>query len=554
MKKLSILFAALLTCTMSFAADYAKVTSAPSDWSGKYILVYENSTTEAYVWTGVDAASGYTTATIANNKVSGDNFVTITIASMEGGYSIKVNNGTNSGKYIYGTSGKNVINFSGSASLNTLEYETTGAKITSNTSVMRFYVNSSKASDNRFRYYKSSSYSSQKAIQLYKLVPVPATGLSLDQSSLTLDKGATAQLTATLTPSDATSEISWESSDANVATVKDGLITAVGVGNATITAQESSAGYTAVCSVTVVAAPDAPTFGVADDFFEGSMNVSLAAAEGMKIYYTTNGDDPTTASTLYSAPFEITATTTVKAIAYDETNSKESVVASKTYTKALTCAEANAAADDTKMMLNTVTVVYVNGSNIYVADATGGALVYAYNYGLKAGQVVKGLKGAISIYNKLPEVVPSSAFADLTITDGTVPEPTALTAVPTMDIINQYVRINGVTTTAATWKSSDSKSAARTMTAKLGDDDITLYNTFKIDQTFTADNYDIIGFVTCYNNTVRIAVVSATLSTTPPTSIENAEETISIQKVLRDGQVLLIRDGKAYNVMGQRVD
>lgn len=553
MKKLSILFAALLTCTMSFAADYAKVTSAPSDWSGEYILVYENSTTEAYVWTGVDDASDYTTATIANNKVSGDNFVTITIASMEGGYSIKVNSGKYSGKYIYGTSGKNIINFSGSASLNTLEYETTGAKITSYTSVMRFYVSSSNPSDNRFRYYKSSSYSNQKAIQLYKLVPVAATGITLDQSALTLDKGATAQLTATLSPADATSEISWESSDANVATVKDGLVTAVGAGNATITAQESSAGYTALCSVTVVAAPDAPTFGVADDFFEGSMNVSLAAAEGMKIYYTTNGDEPTTASTLYSAPFEITATTTIKAIAYDENIAKASAVASKTYTKALTCAEANAAADDTKLMLNTVTVVYVNGSNIYVADATGGALVYASDYGLTAGKVVKGLKGSISIYKNLPDIVPSSALADLTISEGTVPDPTILASVPTAAQVNQYAKLKGVKF------NQDYTDYSTKTNANITVNEVTLVvrNNFTIDfGDIKKDNtYDIVGFVSVYNTTVQFFPISITdVTPTPPTSTENAEETIAVQKVLRDGQVLLIRDGKAYNVMGQRVD
>ena len=48
---------------------------------------------------------------------------------------------------------------------NKIEYESTGVKITSNTSVLRF---NAASSDMRFRYYKSSTYSSQKAIQLYK--------------------------------------------------------------------------------------------------------------------------------------------------------------------------------------------------------------------------------------------------------------------------------------------------------------------------------------------------------------------------------------------------
>ncbi len=371
----------------------------------------------------------------------------------------------------------------------------------------------------KYFYYKvTNDNNSQVAFRItYEEPNVPATGIVLDKTALTLDKGATAQLTATLTPADATTEVEWTSDNTAVATVANGLVTAVGVGSATITATVTPAEgttYTATCTVTVVAAPDAPTFTVADEVFEGSMNVAIAAAEGMKIYYTTNGEEPTTTSTEYTVPFEITATTTVKAIAYDETATKTSVVATKTYTKAMTCAEANAAADKTVINLNTVTVVYVNGSNTYVADATGTTLVYKEEFGLKAGQVVKGLKGTMKIYNNLPEIEPNVEVSALTITEGTVPAPTALTAVPTMDNINQYVRINGVTISAeTTWNSSDKESAARTLKVAWGKDSLTLYNTFKINQTFEKGDYNIVGFVTCYYSTIQIAVQSATAAT-----------------------------------------
>ncbi len=371
----------------------------------------------------------------------------------------------------------------------------------------------------KYFYYKvTNNKNSQVAFRItYEEPNVPATSIALDKNALSLDKGATAQLTATLTPADATTEVEWTSDNTAVATVANGLVTAVGVGSATITATVTPAEgttYTATCTVTVVAAPDAPTFTVADEVFEGSMNVAIAAAEGMKIYYTTNGEEPTTTSTEYTVPFEITATTTVKAIAYDETATKASVVATKTYTKAMTCAEANAAADKTVINLNTVTVVYVNGSNTYVADATGTTLVYKEEFGLKAGQVVKGLKGTMKIYNNLPEIEPNVEVSALTITEGTVPAPTALTAVPTMDNINQYVRINGVTISAeTTWNSSDKESAARTLKVALGKDSLTLYNTFKINQTFEKGDYNIVGFVTCYYSTIQIAVQSATAAT-----------------------------------------
>ena len=159
-----------VTVLASFAqgsddGDYVKVTTAPSDWSGEYILVYENSTTQGYVWTGVDAANCYVAKTISNHTIADDGFVTLTLAPMSGGYSIKVNGGANNGKYISGNANSNTISFGTTAKLNTLEFEANGIKITSNTSVMRYNKNSS---DNRFRYYKSGSYTSQQPVQLYK--------------------------------------------------------------------------------------------------------------------------------------------------------------------------------------------------------------------------------------------------------------------------------------------------------------------------------------------------------------------------------------------------
>ncbi len=504
MKKLSFLFAALLCAAMSFATNYVKVTSAPTDWSGEYVLVYENSATEAYVWTGVDAANCYTTATITNNKVSGDDFVTLTIAPMTDGYSIMVNGGTNNGKYVGYTGEKNGMNFDTKEILNTISYESNATVIKSGTAPSSMRFNSAK--DNlRFRYYKSG----QQAVQLYKK-EVLATGITLNKTTLSLDKGATEQLIATLTPGGATTEIVWKVDNDWVATVANGLVTAVGVGDASIVAEvtpEEGTTYHATCRVYVTAAPDAPTFTVADEVFEGSMNVTLAAAEGMKIYYTTNGDVPTTASTEYTAPFEITATTTVKAIAYDEANTKASVVAEKTYTKALTCAEANAAADGTVINLNTVTVIYVSGSNTYVADATGTTLVFKSDFGLKAGDIVKGIKGTITIFSGLPEIVPTVTLADLTVTAGGLqPVPTVLTSVPTAALVNQYVKFEGVKFDQDYADYSGKTNANITV----GEDNLVVRNTFTIDfgdikKDYT---YDVIGFVAVYNATVQLYPVA----------------------------------------------
>lgn len=78
------------------------------------------------------------------------------------------------------------------------------------------------------------------------------TGLSLDTTSITLKStGATHQLTATKTPSDAVGDITWESSDPTVATVLDGLITITATSSGTCTITAKCNGITATCEVKV---------------------------------------------------------------------------------------------------------------------------------------------------------------------------------------------------------------------------------------------------------------------------------------------------------------
>lgn len=81
-------------------------------------------------------------------------------------------------------------------------------------------------------------------------VVIPVSSVSLDRTSLALNKGESATLTATVNPSDATDKtVTWTSSDSNVASVKDGIVTAKKSGQTTITA--SCGGKTATCTVSV---------------------------------------------------------------------------------------------------------------------------------------------------------------------------------------------------------------------------------------------------------------------------------------------------------------
>lgn len=91
------------------------------------------------------------------------------------------------------------------------------------------------------------------AVVKVEAVPVPATGIDLDQTTLSLSAGANAQLTATVEPTTSTDTVTWSTSDANIATVANGLVTALAEGTATITATTTS-GQTATCTVTVTCA------------------------------------------------------------------------------------------------------------------------------------------------------------------------------------------------------------------------------------------------------------------------------------------------------------
>ena len=102
----------------------------------------------------------------------------------------------------------------------------------------------------------------EKTVNLYyndKVVSV--TGVSLNESSITLDVGGSKTLTATVVPDNATNKkVRWTSDNETAATVsEDGVVTAVAGGTAVITATTHDGLFTATCTVTVNAPDAAPT-------------------------------------------------------------------------------------------------------------------------------------------------------------------------------------------------------------------------------------------------------------------------------------------------------
>lgn len=80
---------------------------------------------------------------------------------------------------------------------------------------------------------------------------VAVTGVKLDQTTLTLDAGDSAQLTATVSPGSATNKsVTWSANNSNVS-VSGGKVTAKTAGSAVVTVTTADGGYTAQCNVTV---------------------------------------------------------------------------------------------------------------------------------------------------------------------------------------------------------------------------------------------------------------------------------------------------------------
>ena len=98
----------------------------------------------------------------------------------------------------------------------------------------------------------SAGFTTKQYTLNIKPATVSVTGVTLDPTELSLFTGGSATLTVKVEPADATNQdVTWESSNPDVATVVDGTVTAVKAGEATITVKTVDGNYTATCTVKV---------------------------------------------------------------------------------------------------------------------------------------------------------------------------------------------------------------------------------------------------------------------------------------------------------------
>lgn len=184
---------------------YQKVTVARSDWSGTYLIVYENSTASGSVFTGVDTSGNYISADIQNNTIYGTAALDVCRVKIEkygDGYSIQLLGGDNAGMFI--NASKSAINktvFNTTAQMLTISYDDSTVKILDGEKPFQF----NKASNAQwFRFYGSQP-GGQQEIALYRLddgeeVPSFSTSVYIDGKLVFSDtqSGSSPDLTLTV--------------------------------------------------------------------------------------------------------------------------------------------------------------------------------------------------------------------------------------------------------------------------------------------------------------------------------------------------------------------
>ena len=170
---------------------------------------------------------------------------------------------------------------------------------------------------------------------------------------------------------------------------------------------EANASVALSGSVTSLPLAATPTFSLAEGTFLAEQSVSIGCTtEGATIYYTTDGTNPTANSTAYTEPITISETTTLKAVAFAEGYAM-SAIASATYTIAAPVNIANVRAlANNEMACVEGTVIFIDGRNVYIQDATAGIDLYlneAVRTDLALGDNVRAY-GKKTVYKGLVEL------------------------------------------------------------------------------------------------------------------------------------------------------
>ena len=318
MKKFLLsIFAVLFAFAGVQAQSYVKVTSAPADWSGDYLIVYEAGNVAFNGGlTTLDAVSNTVAVTISNGEIAATdatNAAKFTIApNGDGTYTVQ----SVSGYYIGQTSNANGLKTSTSTTYtNTLSIGNDGSvNIVSSSAYLRFNTASNQ---NRFRYYKSSSYTGQEAIALYKYTdgvakaatPTVVGGEFVGSKTVTITNNSEAEGATVYYTVDGGAIEQFTGASKEFTINKNTTIVAYAqIGN-----NEETRSATVTAEFIRVATDPELVYDATS--FDDEITVSVTSDDD--VYYTLDGTEPNAESTPYETALTLKATATLKVVAID---------------------------------------------------------------------------------------------------------------------------------------------------------------------------------------------------------------------------------------------
>lgn len=338
--------------------------------------------------------------------------------------------------------------------------------------------------------------------------------------------------------------------------------TSVNVDNITITSFSGT--------ITSVATP---TFSPSSGSYFESQSVTISTTtDEASIYYTLNGDDPTTSSTLYveGSPITISATTTIKAIAVKD-GLDDSSIATATYTfpaEIATIAELRQQAEGSsiyKLTGEAVLTLKSSNRNVkYIQDATDAIVIDDYSgtitTGYALGDGITGIVGTLSTYNGMLQFVPQADPGAATSSGNTI-DPVEVSLDNLSSHPAKLVTVKNVTITDTITDSTGKFVASRSYL--LNDNENIVLRTQYADLDYIGEDIptgavDITGVVLIYNTDTK-----ETTQLVPRSFFEiipASDKTVSVLSAsiyAKDGKIHVSGTDaatiKVYNLQGQLI-
>lgn len=311
----------MMWCSVGFAAagdNFTLVTAESELKAGDVIIIVNQSAKMALSTTQNSGSRGASSVTITENNItSADDTQEITLEGSVGAWYFNVGNG-----YLYAASStKNQLKTQTAKNNNSKA----SISIKSSGAAIKFL---GQYSHNILRYNNDGLFNCYETAKLNPVFIYKKTATKT-LTSLAISGEPTKKAYNDGEAFDPTGlVVTGTYDDASTATITDGITW-------TKTPAKLTVGTTS-CSVTAtVNGVTSPAYNVTDltvtktitlsidpatsEVVKAPVNVTLTANAGATIYYTLNGDEPSTSSTKYEAPFEVTKSgTTVKALAVAE--------------------------------------------------------------------------------------------------------------------------------------------------------------------------------------------------------------------------------------------